>query len=713
MADAANLVVKVKSTGIEKTTKGLKKLERQGKESTSSIKALSGAFAALGVGALAKGILQTNIEFETLRTSLITTTGSMDAAAAAFEKVQKFAAKTPFAVKELTDAFIKLSNLGLDPSEEALTSLGNTAGAMGKSLNQAVEAVADAVTGEFERLKEFGIKAKSEGDNVTFTFQGVSTQIGKNSAEIQKYLLDIGNVQFAGGMDRQAATLQGAISNLGDSWDNFSDKILNDRASSGLRDSIKSITEGINSLSNNMDGLAIAGQGLVVLMGSRLVGSLAMASRGMNATAFAAAALRVSMGFLGGPLGVILTAAGALAIYAADALAAKDNTELLAKSVNHLTVAEAKKRLLELGNTFTNAAELADGYAKRLEAVKKVIADNPDRPDLVVMLDSINKGFVVATKRATEYARIQKSLQDIIDDPDREGTLKRQSEELAAKTAADLAAELKKLNGTISVSPIEFEPSDGLAYFNDLLQASEMLSESLRTPQEIFADEIEKLNELRDIRNERTNEGILSAENYSRAVTAAQDRLTDSIVEGNLTIDDSLTKTKDHFSQFEDAVGSWGASFAQEMIDGSGSFKNFANSMIKDMAKIALQQATQPIFNAIFKGLTGGSGGFVVGTGGGAGGVVPGLEGGGFTGNGARSGGVDGKGGFPAILHPQETVIDHAQGGSMGNVSVVVNVDASGTNTQGDGEGKDIGKAIGVAVRNVLIQEKRSGGLLA
>lgn len=36
--------------------------------------------------------------------------------------------------------------------------------------------------------------------------------------------------------------------------------------------------------------------------------------------------------------------------------------------------------------------------------------------------------------------------------------------------------------------------------------------------------------------------------------------------------------------------------------------------------------------------------------------------GGGYTGQGSRSGGVDGKGGFPAILHPNETVIDHEAG---------------------------------------------------
>ena len=38
------------------------------------------------------------------------------------------------------------------------------------------------------------------------------------------------------------------------------------------------------------------------------------------------------------------------------------------------------------------------------------------------------------------------------------------------------------------------------------------------------------------------------------------------------------------------------------------------------------------------------------------------FSGGGYTGNAPRSGGIDGQGGFPAILHPQETVIDHTRG---------------------------------------------------
>ena len=41
-----------------------------------------------------------------------------------------------------------------------------------------------------------------------------------------------------------------------------------------------------------------------------------------------------------------------------------------------------------------------------------------------------------------------------------------------------------------------------------------------------------------------------------------------------------------------------------------------------------------------------------------------------LTGRGSRSGGVDGRGGFPAILHPNESVIDHEGGGMQ---PVVVN----------------------------------------
>ena len=66
-----------------------------------------------------------------------------------------------------------------------LHSYGNTAIAMGKSIKSNDQTVADATTGEFERLKEFGIKARTHGEQVTFTFKGVSKTVAKNAAEIR------------------------------------------------------------------------------------------------------------------------------------------------------------------------------------------------------------------------------------------------------------------------------------------------------------------------------------------------------------------------------------------------------------------------------------------------------------------------------------------------------------------------------------------------
>lgn len=57
--------------------------------------------------------------------------------------------------------------------------------------------------------------------------------------------------------------------------------------------------------------------------------------------------------------------------------------------------------------------------------------------------------------------------------------------------------------------------------------------------------------------------------------------------------------------------------------------------------------------------------------------TVASFEGGGFTGFGARAGGIDNKGGRLAVLHPNETVLDHTKGQGQG-ITIINNVDASG-----------------------------------
>jgi len=82
------------------------------------------------------------------------------------------------------------------------------------------------------------------------------------------------------------------------------------------------------------------------------------------------------------------------------------------------------------------------------------------------------------------------------------------------------------------------------------------------------------------------------------------------------------------------------------------------------------------------------------------------FEGGGDTGDGARSGGLDGKGGFMAMLHPRETVVDHTRGGyaSGGGGDVVNNfyIDAKGAEI---GVEEKIARAIKTVVPGMIKNE--------
>ena len=247
MATIASLVIDLVAnsgqmvTELKKVNKSLDGFERKAAQvSKLAATAFATVFAVDKIKDFSANIIDVVSNFERLSGAMEIAFGSQAKAALQFKRINEFAAKTPFTVNEITETMIKMKNLGLDPSIEAIKSMGNTASAMGKPLMQFTEAVADAVTGEFERLKEFGIKSSVEGDKVKFTFQGVTTAIGKNADEIQKYLLNLGNTKFAGGIDKQAETLGGQLSVLGGIVEQLTLKFADE---SGLTQAMKNATK--------------------------------------------------------------------------------------------------------------------------------------------------------------------------------------------------------------------------------------------------------------------------------------------------------------------------------------------------------------------------------------------------------------------------------------------------------------------------------------
>lgn len=225
---------------------------------------LGAAGVTLGLGEIIQSVVKTRGEFEKFESVLTNTLGDKSEAQKSLSDIKDFAAKTPFSVAELTESFVKLANTGFKPTNKELKSLGDLASSQGKSFNQLTEAVIDAQTGEFERLKEFGIRAKKEGDKVTFTFKGQQQQVALTDEAIQKYIVSLGDATgVSGSMAAISETLEGKISNLGDQYDSFLNTV-------GEKTK-PAIEAGIKGLSVLLEGL----EGFLGGLGDLLSGNLA------------------------------------------------------------------------------------------------------------------------------------------------------------------------------------------------------------------------------------------------------------------------------------------------------------------------------------------------------------------------------------------------------------------------------------------------------
>lgn len=232
----------------------------------------------IGLGAAA---VKSAASFETLETSMKTILGSSEAARNAMAWIEDFSATTPYQMDEVADAFKKLSAYGFDATR-VIGTLGDTAAAMGKSLDQAVEMFADATTGEFERLKEFGVKARTEGDKVTFSYtengQSLTKTVNKTSSDIAAGLNSI-FAKYKGGMEEQSKTLNGSLSNMIDSLSRLG-RIIGDSLApfvksmadviGGAAKSLSSMDEGTRAWVVGI-GIALAAIGPFLLVIGKLV----------------------------------------------------------------------------------------------------------------------------------------------------------------------------------------------------------------------------------------------------------------------------------------------------------------------------------------------------------------------------------------------------------------------------------------------------------
>lgn len=240
---------------------GLNRVRSMAARAGKAVKLIS--LAGLGAGGLAgfaifKGIssiVDVAAAFERYESILKTVEGSSEKARRSMEWIKEFTAKTPFQLKEVAQAFVKMRTIGLDPMNGSFKVMGDTAAAMGKSIDQVVEALADVSSGGgFERLKELGITGGADGKKAVFEFTNSKGEREKVSVDKSDRLAQVDAVlkiwesRFAGAMDDMSSTWLNMMSNLKDSITNFKNDIANAGLFDHLKDRLKTVLDTINKM---------------------------------------------------------------------------------------------------------------------------------------------------------------------------------------------------------------------------------------------------------------------------------------------------------------------------------------------------------------------------------------------------------------------------------------------------------------------------------
>jgi len=257
---------------IRRMESDLKRLTQNTTSQTKEIESFASK-AAIAVGGFlslnaATGFISKMVEvrseFQKIEAVLTNSLGSNDLAKGALGMIADYAAKTPFQLQEIAQAYVKLVNQGFTPTKEELSSLGDLAASTGKGFNQLAEAILDAQQGEGERLKEFGIRMEKNGDLMKFTFKGVSTEVANTSTAIKDYIAGLGQLQGVSGSTAAiSATLGGQISNLQDAFS----RMLNELGQ-GSEGVISSAIAGVSTLVENYQTVIDAVKVLVITYGA-------------------------------------------------------------------------------------------------------------------------------------------------------------------------------------------------------------------------------------------------------------------------------------------------------------------------------------------------------------------------------------------------------------------------------------------------------------
>lgn len=220
--------------------------------------------SAKALADVGKSALESASGLEGYRSTLNVVLKDQQKAAKMMAWAVEFANKTPFETDSVVEATVRLQSYGIE-AQKVMTQIGDMAGVMNKDLMQAVEAVADAQTGELERLKEFGItKAMIIAKGAELYKNQTIVNSKGQIVDQQKFndaLFALMEERFKGGMEIQAKSYKGLMSTISGVWKTGLAQMAGISGTGEIIEgsAFDSAKEGLNWIANKMQSLSKSG----------------------------------------------------------------------------------------------------------------------------------------------------------------------------------------------------------------------------------------------------------------------------------------------------------------------------------------------------------------------------------------------------------------------------------------------------------------------
>ncbi|HIE2712232.1 TPA: hypothetical protein ACXLHC_004935 [Klebsiella pneumoniae] len=210
-----------------------------------------GAGAALtGIYALSRGALDNVKAFEDLSAKISGVTGDLQSAEKVFWELNGLEDETTISTQKLADSLLYLNKYGISVTSKDIKALSALSLGLNKDLETVSSAIGKATQGRYNELKNLGFAVQDEGNKLSVTFKGVTTEIGKDAESIKNYLSSIGESKFSDVLNNKLNTTDAALNRFKNAWGTLQTEIF--RSDGTLGQLFQSI---LNTGTNMVNGL--------------------------------------------------------------------------------------------------------------------------------------------------------------------------------------------------------------------------------------------------------------------------------------------------------------------------------------------------------------------------------------------------------------------------------------------------------------------------